>query len=87
MSNFADIINLAKTAIQNLVGFSYSLLPILLTLMMTTRKYHISKRCSASITIFNYFYRKYNNNIFITTYPNWNSPKYCIQNIGQGSNR
>lgn len=36
MSNFADIINLAKTTIQNLVGFSYSLLPILLTLMMTT---------------------------------------------------
>lgn len=36
MSNFADIINLAKTTIQNLVGFSYSLLPILITLMMTT---------------------------------------------------
>lgn len=36
MSNFADIINLAKTTIQDLVGFSYSLLPILLTLMMTT---------------------------------------------------
>ena len=36
MSNFADIINLAKNTIQNLVGFSYSLLPILLTLMMTT---------------------------------------------------
>lgn len=36
ISNFADIINLAKTTIQNLVGFSYSLLPILLTLMMTT---------------------------------------------------
>ncbi len=36
MSNFADIINLAKSTIQNLVGFSYSLLPILLTLMMTT---------------------------------------------------
>ncbi len=36
MSNFADIILLVKTTIQNLVGFSYSLLPILLTLMMTT---------------------------------------------------
>lgn len=36
MSNFADIINLAKNTIQNLVGFSYSLLPILMTLMMTT---------------------------------------------------
>ncbi len=36
MSNFADIIGLAKNTIQNLVGFSYTLLPILLTLMMTT---------------------------------------------------
>lgn len=36
MSNFTDIINLAKNTIQNLVGFSYSLLPILMTLMMTT---------------------------------------------------
>ena len=36
LSNFADIIQLAKTTIQNLVGFSYTLLPILLTLMMTT---------------------------------------------------
>lgn len=36
MSNFADIIQLAKDTIQNLVGFSYSLLPILMTLMVTT---------------------------------------------------
>lgn len=36
MSNFADIIQLAKNTIQNLVGFSYSLLPILMTLMVTT---------------------------------------------------
>lgn len=36
MSNFADIILLAKDTIQNLVGFSYSLVPILMTLMITT---------------------------------------------------
>lgn len=36
MSNFADVISLAKNTIQDLVGFSYSLLPILMTLMMTT---------------------------------------------------
>ncbi len=36
MSNFSDIINLAKNTIQNLVGFSQSLIPILITLMMTT---------------------------------------------------
>lgn len=36
MSNFSDIINLARNTIQNLVGFSSSLIPILITLMMTT---------------------------------------------------
>ena len=36
MNNFADIIQLTKNTIQNLVGFSYSLLPILITLMITT---------------------------------------------------
>ena len=36
MSNFSEIIALAKDTIQNLVGFTYSLLPILMTLMMTT---------------------------------------------------
>lgn len=87
MSNFADIINLAKTAIQSLVGFSYTLLPILLTLMMTTRKYCISKCSSTSITISNYIYRKYYNNIFTTAYSYWNSTKHYIENIGQGSNR
>jgi len=87
MSNFADIINLAKTAIQSLVGFSYSLLPILLTLMMTTRKYNLSKCSSASTTILNYLYWEYYNNIFTTTYSYWNSTKHCIKNIGQGTNR
>lgn len=36
MSNFSNIIKLIKDTIENLVGFSYSLLPILMTLMMTT---------------------------------------------------
>ncbi len=36
MSNFSDIINLARDTIQNLVGFSHTLIPILITLMMTT---------------------------------------------------
>lgn len=66
MSNFSDIIRLIKDTIQNLVGFSYTLLPILVTLIMTTRKYNICKRYTASTIIFNNFYRKYNNNIYIT---------------------
>ena len=36
MSNFADVIKLIKDTIQNLVGFSHTLIPILITLMMTT---------------------------------------------------
>ena len=36
MSNFADIIKLVKDTIQNLVGFSHSLLPILITLVIST---------------------------------------------------
>ncbi|MBR6504959.1 MAG: stage III sporulation protein AE [Clostridia bacterium] len=36
MSNFAEIIDLVKDTVQNLVGFMNSLLPILLTLMVAT---------------------------------------------------
>ena len=36
MTNFSEIITMIKTSIQDLVGFSYSLLPLLITLMMTT---------------------------------------------------
>lgn len=36
MSNFANVISLTKDAINSLVGFSYTLLPILTTLMVTT---------------------------------------------------
>ncbi len=36
MGNFADIINMVKTSIQNLTGFMNSLVPLLITLMLTT---------------------------------------------------
>ncbi len=36
MSNFADIINMTKNAIQNMVGYSQTLIPILMTLLLTT---------------------------------------------------
>lgn len=39
MTNFADIIEMVKESITNLVGFSDSLIPILMTLIMTTRQY------------------------------------------------
>lgn len=36
MTNFAEIIDMVKTAIEQLVGFMNSLIPILITLMLTT---------------------------------------------------
>lgn len=36
LSNFSEIINMVKEAIINLVGFSNSLIPLLITLMLTT---------------------------------------------------
>lgn len=38
MTNFTDVISLIKETINNLVGFINCLLPILLALMLTTRK-------------------------------------------------
>ena len=42
MKNFSDIITMVKDSIESLVGFTNSLIPILITLMITTRKYSIS---------------------------------------------
>src|SRR5699024_8675336 len=36
MKNFSDIIVMIRTSIENLVGFSNSLIPLLITLMLTT---------------------------------------------------
>lgn len=36
MTNFADIITMTKDSIQNLVGFMYTLVPLVMTLMITT---------------------------------------------------
>ncbi len=36
MGNFADIITMVKTSIENLVGFMNSLIPLLITLMLST---------------------------------------------------
>lgn len=36
LSNFSDIINMVKTSIIDLVGFSNSLIPLMITLMLTT---------------------------------------------------
>lgn len=36
MSNFADVLDMVRTSIQDLVGFMNNLIPILITLMLTT---------------------------------------------------
>ncbi len=36
MKNFSDVLQMVKTSIQNLVGFMNSLVPLLITLMLTT---------------------------------------------------
>lgn len=58
MKNFSDIIIMVKGAIENLVGFSNSLIPILITLMITTRKHCFSKHASTYNIIYNNFYRQ-----------------------------
>ena len=42
MTNFVQILDIVKDSIQSLVGFMNSLIPILITLMITTRQYCIS---------------------------------------------
>lgn len=57
MKNFSDIIVMVKSSIENLVGFSNSLIPILITLMISTRKYSISKYVTTYNIVYNNIYR------------------------------
>ena len=57
MKNFADTITMIKGSIENLVGFTNCLLPILITLMLTTRKYSIEYNARANNIICNNFNR------------------------------
>ena len=57
MKNFSDIIVMVKSSIENLVGFSNSLIPILITLMISTRKYSISKHVTTYNIVYNNIYR------------------------------
>lgn len=59
MKNFSDIITMVKSSIENLIAFSNSLIPLLITLMITTRKCSISKHATTHNTINYYVYRKF----------------------------
>lgn len=51
MTNFSDIVVLIKETINNLVGFINCLLPIMLALMMTTRKSSYNNGGATNITL------------------------------------
>lgn len=57
MTNFSETIVMIKDTINDLVGFINSLLPILLALMIATRKYSYCLNCTAYSFINNNFYR------------------------------
>lgn len=61
MKNFADIITMVKNSIDNLVGFINCLLPILMSLMLATRKYYICNNARTYDIICYYVSRKYYN--------------------------
>ncbi|MCI8392425.1 MAG: hypothetical protein HFJ24_04330 [Clostridia bacterium] len=69
MANFTDTIALIRETINNLVGFINCLLPILLALMMTTRKSSYSISNTASSFTYNNIYWQLHNNCAFTTYP------------------
>lgn len=80
MSNFTEIISMIKNTIQNLVGFMNTLTPLLITLMIATRKCDICKCCTTFNFICNFLYRKYYNKLNFTNsfniYNIWNCFAY-----------
>ena len=60
MASFSDILKNVTNAVEDLVGFSEVLVPLLITLMIFTRKYSDYNGVRANITIFNRIYRKFN---------------------------
>lgn len=87
MTNFAETISIIKETVNSLVGFINSLLPILLALMITTRKYSHSIYNSTSSFINNYIYSKLHNKLSFTTCINRYSTWNCFKNIRQNTNR
>ncbi|MBE5820537.1 MAG: hypothetical protein E7310_07000 [Clostridiales bacterium] len=87
MHNFSEIINMVKDTINNLVGFMNSLVPILMALMTSSRKYCFCKFNSTYNIIYNNFYRKYNYNSNFTNYNCVNNYRNCFKYFRQSSNR
>lgn len=71
--SFSEVISVTKQSIQNLVGFSYSLFPILLALLASTRKYYICFCCTAYYTRLYCIYKQYYSKFCYTNFTNRNS--------------
>ena len=78
MANFSKVITLINDSISNLVGFSSTLVPILLALMSASRKYCICYTYSANNSICNCFYCKFNYCIYSANYIYCSSNFNCI---------
>ena len=60
MANFSNVINLIKESISNLIGFVNTLIPILLALMVSSRKHNKCCIYRTFNTFFCNIHRKYN---------------------------
>ena len=87
MTNFTETISIIKETVNSLVGFINCLLPILLALMITTRKYSYSIYNSANANSDYDIYCKFYNKFPFTTCINRNSTWNSIKNIRQNTNR
>ena len=71
MTNFSEIIILIKDTVSNLVGFLNSLLPILVTLMITTGNIVTASTIEPVLIMIITFVREYNIFNIYTAYINW----------------
>lgn len=86
MKNFSDIITMVKGSIEDLVAFSNSLIPLLITLMITTRKCSIGKYATTNNTADYHIYRKFYKYSANSCKPCICGFKYNLKHIGQSAN-
>ena len=87
MASFSDIIKSITETIQDLVGFSEVLIPLLITLMMFTRQYCNNYSYRTNIVIFNTIYWKFNSKSCSTNCLYNSSIDNSFKNNRQGSSK
>ncbi len=81
MTNFSDIIQMVRTSIESLVGFMNSLIPILITLMLTTGNIASARSIRTYNIVHHHFYWKFHNSSINTIYTYINSTWNCVKSI------